>query len=195
MLDALAEWMTYPMYRHAYGKSQTPRPPTSHPALAPYGAHQTKDGQVIFGIQNEREWATFCAKVMERPELATDPRFKNNNERREHRVELTALIEDYFAEMTSIDVVKKLDAAGIANGRLNEPSDVWEHIQLSARDRWREINAPGGPVRALLPPFTFTDVEAAMGDVPALGEHTDTVLRELGYAAAEIQALRAAGAV
>jgi crotonobetainyl-CoA:carnitine CoA-transferase CaiB-like acyl-CoA transferase len=97
--------------------------------------------------------------------------------------------------MTSIDVVKKLDAAGIANGRLNEPSDVWEHTQLSARDRWREINAPGGPVRALLPPFTFTDVEAVMGDVPALGEHTDTVLRELGYAAAEIQALRAAGAV
>jgi crotonobetainyl-CoA:carnitine CoA-transferase CaiB-like acyl-CoA transferase len=132
---------------------------------------------------------------MERPELAADPRFKNNNERRERRVELTALIENYFAEMTSIDVVKKLDAAGIANGRLNEPSDVWEHTQLSARDRWREINAPGGPVRALLPPFTFTDVEAVMGDVPALGEHTDTVLRELGYAAAEIQALRAAGAV
>lgn len=195
MLDALAEWMMYPLYRHAYGRSQTPRLPTSHPALTPYGAHQTKDGQVIFGIQNEREWVTFCAKVMDRPELAADPRFKNNNERRERRVELTALIEDYFSEMTSIDVVKKLDAAGIANGRLNEPSDVWEHVQLSARDRWREINAPGGPVRALLPPFTFTDVEAVMGDVPALGEHTDAVLRELGYAAAEIQALRAAGAV
>ena len=195
MLDALAEWMMYPMYRHAYGKSATPRSPTSHPLLAPYGAHQTKDGQVIFGLQNEREWVTFCAKVLERPELATDTRFCNNTARREHREELTELIEDYFSGMTSIDVVKKLDAAGIANGRLNEVGDVWDHVQLRERDRWREINTPGGPVRALLPPFTFTDVEAAMGDVPALGQHTDAVLRELGYAFAEIQALHASGAV
>ncbi|HEY1610640.1 MAG TPA: CaiB/BaiF CoA-transferase family protein, partial [Paraburkholderia sp.] len=195
MLDALAEWMMYPMYRHAYGKSATPRSPTSHPLLAPYGAHQTMDGQVIFGLQNEREWVTFCAKVLDRPELATDPRFCNNTARREHRQELTALIEDYFATMTSIDVVKKLDAAGIANGRLNEVGDVWDHVQLRERDRWREINTPAGPVRALLPPFTFTDVEAAMGDVPALGQHTDSVLSELGYAQTEIQALHAAGAV
>ena len=138
---------------------------------------------------------TFCAKVLDRPELATDPRFRDNNARREHRLEMTELIEDYFSNMTSIEVVKKLDAAGIANGRLNEPGDVWQHVQFSARDRWREINSPGGPVRALLPPFTFTDVEAAMGDVPALGQHTDAVLQELGYAPAEIHAFRAAGAV
>jgi crotonobetainyl-CoA:carnitine CoA-transferase CaiB-like acyl-CoA transferase len=189
MLDALTEWMMYPLYRHAYGKSATPRMPTSHPALSPYGAHQTKDGQVIFGLQNEREWVTFCAKVLDRPELATDPRFCDNTARREHRLELTGLIEDYFSHMTSIEVVKKLDAAGIANGRLNEPADVWEHEQLTARDRWRQINTPGGPVRALLPPFTFTDIEAAMGDVPALGQHTDEVLRELGYTPTEIHAL------
>jgi crotonobetainyl-CoA:carnitine CoA-transferase CaiB-like acyl-CoA transferase len=153
------------------------------------------DGQVIFGLQNEREWVTFCAKVLERPEIATDPRFCNNSARREHRQALTGLIEDYFANMSSIDVVKKLDTAGIANGRLNEVGDVWDHVQLRERDRWREINTPAGPVRALLPPFTFTDVEAAMGDVPALGEHTDSVLSELGYAPSEIQALHAAGAV
>ncbi len=195
MLDALAEWMMYPMYRYAYGKSGTPRSPTSHPLLAPYGAHRTKDGQVIFGLQNEREWATFCAKVLERPELTLDPRFRDNNARREHRGELTGLIEDSFSGMTSIEVVKKLDAAGIANGRLNEVQDVWEHVQFTARDRWREVNTPKGPVRGLLPPFTFTDVEAAMGDVPALGQHTDAVLRELGYAAGDIAALHAAGAV
>jgi itaconate CoA-transferase len=195
MLDALAEWMMYPLYRMAYANSPLPRSPTSHPALAPYGAHQTKDGQVIFGLQNEREWVTFCAKVLEQPNLATDPRFRDNNARREHRHELTELIEDYFANMTSIDVVKKLDAAGIANGRLNEPDDVWRHVQFSARDRWREVETPGGPVKALLPPFTFTDVEAVMGDVPALGEHTDTVLRELGYDQRAIDALHSAGAV
>jgi crotonobetainyl-CoA:carnitine CoA-transferase CaiB-like acyl-CoA transferase len=195
MLDALAEWMMYPMYRHAYGKSATPRSPTSHPLLAPYGAHQTMDGQVIFGLQNEREWVTFCAKVLERPDVATDKRFCNNTARREHRHELTSLIEDYFGTMTSIEVVKKLDAAGIANGRLNEVGDVWDHVQLRERDRWREIDTPAGPVRALLPPFTFTDVEAAMGDVPALGQHTDAILQELGYTASEVGALHAAGAV
>ena len=195
MLDALAEWMMYPLYRMAYASSPLPRSPTSHPALAPYGAHQTKDGQVIFGLQNEREWATFCAKVLEQPNLATDQRFRDNNARREHRHELTELIEDYFSHMTSLDVVKKLDAAGIANGRLNEPGDVWQHVQFSARDRWREVETPGGPVKALLPPFTFTDTEAVMGDVPALGQHTDVVLRELGYDQRAIDALHSAGAV
>jgi len=195
MLDAVAEWMTYPLYRKAYGGSMTPRLPTSHPALTPYGAHRTKDGQVIFGVQNEREWVTFCTKVMERPQLATDPRFHNNNARRERRVELTALIEDYLADKASLDVVKKLDAAGIANGRLNQPADVWDHVQFAARDRWREVETPNGRVRALLPPFTFTDAEAAMGSVPALGEHTDAVLAELDFSTNEIRALHSAGAL
>ncbi len=195
MLDALAEWMTYPMYRHAYNGSVMPRVSTSHPALAPYGAHATKDGEVIFGLQNEREWVTFCDKVMGRPEMAADPRFQGNPGRAASRVALTEIIEAFFADKTTAEVVALLDRAGIANGRLNQAKDVWEHEQLAARDRWREIQTPGGPVRAMLPPIDFADVEAAMGDIPALGEHTDAILADLGFAPPEIAGLRQAGAL
>ena len=195
MLDALAEWMTYPMYRIIYGDSALPRQPLNHPALAPYGAHRAKDGQVIFGLQNEREWAAFCVRVMGRPEWTADPRYRDNNARREHREELTSEIEAFFADKTAMEVVALLDAAGIANGRLNDARDLWDHPQLAARDRWREIDSPVGPLRAMLPPVIFTDTEAAMGGVPALGQHTDAVLAELGYRPADIAAMREAGAV
>ena len=195
MLDALAEWMTYPMYRHAYNGSAMPRVATSHPALAPYGKHATKDGEVIFGLQNEREWATFCDKVLGRPEMTKDPRFQGNPGRAASRAVLTEIIEAFFADKTTAEVVALLDRAGIANGRLNQAKDVWEHEQLAARDRWREIQTPGGPVRALLPAFDFADVEAAMGDIAALGQHTDAVLADLGFTPTEIAALHEAGAL
>ncbi len=150
---------------------------------------------MIFGLQNEREWGVFCTKVMARPDWVGDPRYRDNAARREHRAELTAEIEAFFAGMTAMEVVARLDAAGIANGRLNDARALWDHEQLAARERWREVGSPVGAVRALLPPVTFADCEAAMGEVPALGQHTDAVLGELGYGAGEITALRQAGAV
>jgi itaconate CoA-transferase len=195
MLDALGEWMSAPMLRHAYAGSPPPRLPTNHPAIAPYGAHRTGDGQVIFGLQNEREWATFCQKVLGRDEVRTDPRFATQHGRRENRVALTGLIEDFFTTMTTADVVARLDGAGIANGRLNEPIDVWDHVQFAARDRWRTVGTENGPVRALLPPFQFADQEAVVGDVPAVGQHTDEVLAEIGFSRDRIAAMRAAAAV
>jgi crotonobetainyl-CoA:carnitine CoA-transferase CaiB-like acyl-CoA transferase len=195
MLDALAEWMTYPMYTHAYAGRTVPRQPTSHPILCPYGAHRASDGQVIFGIQNEREWVVFCEKVLGRPNLATDPRFANVAMRVTNRAELTALIENVFSTMTALEAAALLERAGIANGRLNEAKDIWQHPQLAARDRWRDVVTPNGAVRALLPPFAFADHEAAIGPVPALGEDTDAILRELGYADAAITAMHATGAV
>jgi crotonobetainyl-CoA:carnitine CoA-transferase CaiB-like acyl-CoA transferase len=195
MLDALGEWMTYPMLRHAYAGSPPPRVPTTHPGIAPYGAHKTKDGQVILGLQNEREWAVFCDKILGDPAIRTDARFASQAMRRQNRPELTAMIEAVFADKTSVEVSALLEAAGIANGRLNDPIDVWNHVQFEARDRWREIQTAAGPVRAMLPAFTFTDHEAVMGDVPSVGQHTDEVLTEIGVPRETIAAMRAAGAV
>ena len=195
MLDALGEWMTYPMLRHAYTGSAPPRVPTSHPAIAPYGAHKTKDGQVILGLQNEREWVTFCQKVLGSPAIQTDPRFATQNVRRENREALTAAIENFFSDKTSVEVAALLDRAGIANGRMNQPIDLWNHVQFEARDKWRTIQTENGPVRALLPPFIYPEEEAVMGDVPTVGQHTDEVLLGIGFSAERIAAMRAAGAV
>jgi crotonobetainyl-CoA:carnitine CoA-transferase CaiB-like acyl-CoA transferase len=195
MLDALGEWMTYPMLRHAYAGSAPPRVPTSHPAIAPYGAHKTRDGQIILGLQNEREWVTFCQKVLGDPSIQTDPRFATMTLRGANRDALTATIEAVFADKTSIEVAALLDSAGIANGRLNEPIDVWNHVQFEARDKWRTIQTENGPVRTLLPPFIFAEEEAAIGDVPSVGQHTDEVLAGIGFTQERIAAMRAAGAI
>jgi crotonobetainyl-CoA:carnitine CoA-transferase CaiB-like acyl-CoA transferase len=195
MLDALGEWMTYPMLRQAYAGSPPPRVPTSHPAIAPYGAHRTKDGQIILGLQNEREWGVFCQKVLGDPAMQTDPRFASMTLRGTNRQALTAAIEAVFADKTSIEVAALLDAAGIANGRLNEPIDVWNHVQFSARDKWRTVGTANGPVQALLPPFLYPEEEAPMGDVPSVGQHTEAVLGEIGFTPQLIAAMRAAGAI
>src|SRR3954447_24720987 len=195
MLDAVAEWTTWTQLRHAYFGSPPPRAVTEHPSIAPYGAHRTKDGQIILGLQNEREWAVFAEKVLGDKVYIDDPRFSTQAARRENRKALTALIEARLSTMTSPEAADFLERAGIANGRLNQPIDVWNHEQLQARARWRDIGTPNGPVRAMLPPFTFTDQEAVMGDVPAVGQHTEAVLGELGFDRARIARMRQAGAI
>ena len=183
------------MLRQAYAGTPPPRVPTNHPAIAPYGAHKTKDGQVILGLQNEREWAIFCQKVLGDPAMQTDPRFVTMTLRGTNRAALTAAIEAVFADKTSVEVAALLDAAGIANGRLNTPIDVWNHVQFEARDKWRTIQTEQGPVRALLPPFIYTDQEAVVGDVPSVGQHTSEILAEIGFTPQRIAAMRAAGAI
>ncbi|MBV8096183.1 MAG: CoA transferase [Acetobacteraceae bacterium] len=195
MLDAIAEWMTYPLYQGAYAGAAPKRLATSHPAVAPYGPHATKDGQVIFGLQNDREWTAFCVKVLRQPGLVQDPRFATNTARCAHRAEVTSIIESFFAGYSSAEVVSLLDAAGIASGRLNDVHAVWRHAQFAVRGRWRDVATPAGPVRALLPPFTFGDADPVMGAVPGLGQHTDTILRQMGYSQAEIAQLHEVGAV
>jgi crotonobetainyl-CoA:carnitine CoA-transferase CaiB-like acyl-CoA transferase len=149
----------------------------------------------MFGIQNEREWASFCKGVLQQSELATDPRYNNNTKRTAARGEVVALIEGVFSHLTAEQVVGRLDEAGIANARLNAPDDVWAHPQLQARGRWREVESPGGPLPAVLPPASFDGVEVRMDPIPKIGEHTDGILSELGYTRSQIDGLRSAGAI
>lgn len=195
MLDAMAEWMTYPLYRYGYDGSLVERLPLTHPVITPYGAFATKDGQVVFSIQNEREWAAFCRQVLMKPEICQDPRFCNNSARRDNAAALTVVIEAAFSDKTATETAQLLDSAGIANGRLNDGRGLWEHEQLRERKRWRDVNTVNGPIKALLPPFTFSEFDAVMGDVPGLGEHTQAVLNGLGFGEKEIQELTMAGAI
>jgi len=180
MLDALAEWMSQPVLFTEYGGQPPRRTGARHASISPYGPYQATDGQVFVGLQNEREWAALCTEVLRQPELSTDPRFATNTDRVGHDDELTAIIEAVLASMSADEVITLLDRAGIATARLRTPAELAAHPQLAARDRWREVDTPAGPIRAVLPPVTVADREPVMGRVPALGEHTAAVLAELG---------------
>lgn len=195
MFDAMAEWMAYPLYRYGYDGSLVTRTAMTHPVITPYGAYAASDGDVVFSIQNEREWSIFCKEILKAPELATDARFRSNTARRNHAEEVSRLIEAAFAARPSQEVSDHLERVGIANARLNDARSLWEHPQLSERDRWREVGTPCGPIRALLPPVSFSQGEAVMGDVPALGQHTDEVLGELGFDTSAVTSLRTRGVV
>jgi itaconate CoA-transferase len=196
MLEALSEWMSYPLYYAFEGASAPERSGAAHATIYPYGPFEAGDGKVVMlGLQNEREWAAFCTEVLRRPELATDPRFDANARRHVNRRALHAIIVDAFRTLTAAEVVTRLDAAQIANARVNTMEELWAHPQLEARKRWVRVDTPVGPVPALLPPGASNAFDYRMDAIPALGEHTDAILHELGYADSAIAALRAAGAV
>ena len=196
MLEALAEWMGFPMYYAFEGAPPPPRAGASHASIYPYGPFPTGDGgTVMLGLQNEREWAVFCEQVLRRPELLADPRFASNADRNAHRDALHTEIVMAFAALSTPEVQARLDAARIANARMNDMADLWAHPQLAARDRWRNVSTPAGPVPALQPPGRNSAFAPHMGAVPTVGEHTVAILRDLGCDEAQIAALRAAGAV
>jgi itaconate CoA-transferase len=192
MLEAMAEWMSFPLYYAFDGAEAPPRAGAAHATIYPYGPFEACDGKsVMLGLQNEREWQVFCARVLEQPGLATDPRFDTNAKRNAARAELRAIILSVFATLDAAQLTARLDAAGIANARVNAMADVWAHPQLAARKRWTEVDTPAGPVPALVPPGA---TEARMDAIPALGAHTDAILAELGCDADQIARLRAQGA-
>ncbi len=196
MFEALGEWMAYPAYFTAYGGTPPPRTGASHATICPYGPFRVAGGKSVFlGIQNEREWRKFCDVVLREPQLAADPRFCDNAARLKNRDDLVRIIERVFAAQDAAEVVRRLDTAGIACARLNSAQEFWDHPQLKARNRWREIGSPAGPLRALLPPVTMENVEPRMGPVPEVGEHTRAILAGLGLDAGDIDRLAREGVV
>ena len=196
MLESLVEWMSYPLYYAFDGAEQPPRTGASHATIYPYGPFPAGDGKTIMlGLQNEREWSIFCERVLMRPDLATDPRYASNSRRSAAREELRRIIIEVFSGLTATEVLRRLDEARIANAQMNDMHDVWQHPQLAARQRWRDMGSPSGPIPALLPPGMDAEADPQWGAVPALGAHTDSILSSLGYSAGRIAELRADGAI
>lgn len=196
MLEALAEWMGYPMYYAFDGAAPPARAGAAHASIYPYGPFAAGDGQtVMLGLQNEREWKLFCAQVLLDAAVASDPRFASNALRSENRAALQAIITDCFASLSSAQVIERLDRAQIANARVNDMAGLWAHPQLAARARWQPVATPAGTVPALLPPGRNDQFDYRMDAVPAVGEHSQAILCELGFDADSIARWRAAGVV
>ncbi len=184
MLEALTEWMGYPLYYAFEGAPPPPRAAASHATIYPYGPFAAGDGKtVMLGLQNEREWQTFCDKVLEKPELKSDPRFESNFKRNENRAALEAIILEVFGQMTAAQVISRLEAAPIANAQVNTMADVWAHPQLIARDRWQTVDSPAGALPALLPPGVNNQYDYRMDAIPDVGQHNAHILAELGFPA------------
>ncbi len=196
MLEALGEWMSFPLYYSFEGAPPPPRTGAAHATIFPYGPFTASDGRtVMLGLQNEREWKLFCEIVLRQPALAADPRFGSNRDRAANREDLAAILAPVFAGLTASDLVARLDQAGIANAHVNDMPALWAHPQLAARGRWQSVGSPAGAIPALLPPANASTFAPRMDAIPALGEHTDPILGELGFSPPEIARLREERAV
>jgi itaconate CoA-transferase len=196
MFEALGEWMGFPAYFTRYGGTAPPRRGAYHATIVPYGPFRAGDGGTVFlSIQNDREFARFCEVVLGDAAHAADPRFSTGPARYANREATHRLIEEALSTLTAAQVIERLEAADIANARLNTMQEFWSHPQLAARERWREVGSPVGPLQALLPPFNLSDFEPKMEAIPGLGEHSAELLAELGYGQGDIATLAASGVI
>jgi crotonobetainyl-CoA:carnitine CoA-transferase CaiB-like acyl-CoA transferase len=196
MLESLSEWMSFPMYYAYKGAEPPPRNGASHATIYPYGPFKVGDGKtVMLGLQNEREWVQFCETVLENPAIAKDERFDRNFKRNEKRTELLEIIDACFSKLTSEQLIARLEKAQIANAHLNDMEGLWKHEQLKARNRWTQVDTPNGAISALLPPGLNSSYDYRMDPIPAVGDHTDSILKELGLGESDIASMRASGAI
>jgi len=181
LFDSLGEWVSAAAY-YTFGGSAPQRSGANHATIAPYGPVMSGDNKVVYlGLQNEREWKKFCEAVLESPQLSGDARFDSNAKRVQNRPQLDQAMQKVFQKLTAAEIIARLDAAQIANARLNTVEEFVEHPQLKARKRWSTVGSPAGPLPALLPPVTMENVETVLNEVPALGQQTDAILGELGF--------------
>jgi itaconate CoA-transferase len=196
MLESLGEWMSFPMYYAYEGADPPPRNGASHATIYPYGPFKAGDGgTIMLGLQNEREWAQFCEVVLEKPELVQDERFDKNFKRNEKRTELLAIIDESFKTLSTEQLIARLEKAQIANARLNDMQGLWKHEQLQARHRWTQVDTPAGSIPALLPPGSNSSYDYRMDAIPAVGQHTESILQEIGLKDSSIAEMRANGAI
>ena len=196
MLEALGEWMGFPLYYAYEGAAPPPRSGAAHATIYPYGPFATGDGKtVMLGLQNEREWKLFCESVLLQPQLAADPRFASNSQRNANRESLAAIISEVFSRLDAEQVIARLETAQIANAHVNTVADVWQHPQLQARGRFAQVASPVGALAALLPPGVHSSFDYRMDPIPAVGEHTEAILRELGRDDESVARLLASHAV
>lgn len=195
LFDSLGEWMSFATY-YSLGGSVPRRSGASHATIAPYGPSNTGDHKVVYlGLQNEREWKRFCAEVLQKPELATDFRYDSNTKRVQNREQLDVDIQEVFQKLSAAEIIARLEAAQIANARLNTVQEFVDHPQLKARNRWAAVGSPVGPLPALLPPVKIENVAPVMKDVPAVGQHTGAILEELGFDSKTIASWRASDVI
>ena len=190
LLDSLGEWMSYAAY-YTMGGSAPPRSGANHATIAPYEPVLSADHKAVYlGLQNEREWKKFCEVVLQNPQLSADPRFDSNARRVQNRPQLDQVMQNVFRKLTAAEIIARLEAAQIANARMNTVQEFVDHPQLKARGRWGTVDSPAGPLPALLPPVTMENVQPVMREVPALGQHTDSVLAEFGFDAETVAGWR-----
>ena len=188
MFESLGEWMGFPAYFTAYGGEAPPRSGAHHATIVPYGPFKAGDGGTVFlSIQNEREFGRFCDAVLLNPGLQTDPRFSSGPLRAANRNAMHEEIDRTFSKLKAAEILARLDKADIANAKLNSMREFWDHPQLEARERWREVGTPAGPVEAMKPPFNLDGFEPRMDAVPALGAHSRAILLELGFSSSEVE--------
>ena len=168
LFHSTADWMNVPYLQHRYGHFTPANHGLKHPSIAPYGAFTCSDGKaVLISIQNEREWQALCEQVFQNAGLATDSRFQDNAARVAHRQALDELVGQYFIGFTRDHMIKLLDDARIAFGRLSDLDDLQHHPQ----NRYRKIETPAGVVEALgRGAVTSSDVPVTL-KLAALGEH------------------------
>ena len=196
LFDSLVEWMGFPLYFTRYGGTRPVRAGTSHSAIAPYGTFTCGDGtEIVLAIQNEREWERFCAVALRDPAIAVDPRFDSAPQRFAHREELETVITTKLSDLTGEECQALLLEAQVAHARQRDMTEVAQHPQLLARGRWQPVDTPAGPIDMLLPPVTHSDVDYRMDPIPAVGQHSDALLTELGRTPEQIAQLRESGAV